>query len=794
MWKYHLKIAWRNLLLHRSTSLINLSGLTIGMTGAFFIFMWVKNELSYDSYHPDSKHIYRLKTHWNIRQNETWVWETSPFPLGEEAKKQLPEAEMITRLLPMSYQPPTININDHYFKEDNAAYVDEDWFRLFHFDFIEGSAEAFNSQRYSVVLSESNAKRYFGNESALGKILRIDTLDYQIQGVIKDYPTNSSFRYRMFLSLNPQNDYDWGTFSYLTFVKIPPTADPEKVAQKLHAILASNDEIDNAKIGLIALKEMHFEHDVQNSQIVHGNRKMVNIFMAMGGLLLAISCINYVNLTTARATTRMKEVSVRKIVGAERKYLFIQFLVESALLSFLALFATLLLAKLSLPAFNRFTENHFLLSFADISLWQLLGGTFLGNLALTSIYPALLLSSFSPTAVFRGNSISKIKDTLFRKSLVVVQFATSIALITGTIVIYLQMRFISQQNAGYDKSQVLSFSIPFNIFFLHKKGDERNSMRTTIKQQLLEKSSIENVSVINGGSVINKDGPGSGGVDWDGREPDFNPGIVFFETDFDFKKLVNLQLKEGRWFLPDSKADESHAVLNETAVRELGLRQPVIGQRFVSMGDTGIVIGVVKDFYYRSMHDRIGPVVIKIKENFASTFLVKIASGRRLEAEQAARHIWEKFVPEEPFDYHFLDDEFDNLYKADLKATSLIWTFSFLAIFVSCLGLYGLATFSAERRNKEVGIRKVLGASVSSIVQTLSSEFIKLVFISIFIGSPFAWWAMSKWLEDFAYRIDIEWWMFGVAGLAALAIALITVSFQSIKAALMNPVDSLRSE
>ena len=725
MWRNHLKLAWRNLLRRRTTSLNNLSGLTIGMTAAFFIFIWVKNELSYDSYHPDAEHIYRLKIYHDITQTETWVWETSPFPLGEEAEKQLPEVKMIARLLPMSYQPRTININDHYFKEKNAAYVDENWFRLFHFDFIEGNAKAFNSQLYSIVLSESNAKRYFGNENALGKIIRIDTIDYKIQGVIKDYPANSSFRYHMFLSLNPQNDYDWDAFSYLTFVKIPPTANPEDTAEKFDAILASNQETDNAKVGLTPLTEMHFEHDLLNSQILHGNHKIVNIFIALGALLLVISCINYVNLTTARATTRVKEVSVRKIVGAERKHLFIQFLVESALLGFLAFSATLLLAKLSLPSFNRFTGNRFML-FADISLWQLLGGILVANLVLTSIYPALLLSSFSPTAAFRGNSVWKIKDTWLRKSLVVVQFATSIALITGTIVIYLQTQFINQQNAGYDKSRVLSFSIPFKIFFVQKKVDERNSMRNTIKQRLLEQSSIENVSVINGGSVINSGGPGSGGVDWDGREPDFNPGIASFETDFSFKELLNLQLKEGRWFLPDSKADEKNAILNETAVRDLGIQQPVIGQRFVSHGDTGMVIGVVKDFYYRSMHERIGPLVIKIKENFASTFLVKIAPGQQLEAEQAAQLIWKQFIPQEPFDYHFLDDEFDSLYKADRKATLLIWTFSFIAIFVSCLGLYGLATFSAERRNKEVGIRKVLGASVSSIVQTLSSEFIKL--------------------------------------------------------------------
>jgi putative ABC transport system permease protein len=374
MWKNILKTAWRNLLRHRTTSLINLLGLTVGMTAAFFIFMWVKNELSYDSYHPDAEHIYRLN-----HQMDTWVSEMSPYPLGEVAKNQLPEVEMIARLSPTLYQPPTIIINNYYFKEANAAYVDADWFRLFHFDFIEGNPGAFNSQPYSVVLSESNAKRYFGDESALGKTLRIDTVDYQIQGVVKDYPANSSFRYHMFLRLKPQDQDEWGALAYLTFVKISPTANPENVADKFSAILSSNRKDNNAKVSLTPLNAMHFEQDLQHSVFVHGNRKMVGIFMVLGGLLLSIACIKYVNLTTARATTRIKEVSVRKIVGAGRKHLFIQFLVESALLAFLALIATLLLATLSLPAFNRFTENHFALSFADISLWQLLGGHLCGK-------------------------------------------------------------------------------------------------------------------------------------------------------------------------------------------------------------------------------------------------------------------------------------------------------------------------------------------------------------------------------------------------------------------------------
>lgn len=788
MWRNILKIAWRNLLRNGTTSLINLLGLTLGMTATIFIFMWVQNELSYDGYHPDAARIYRLK-----RQSDSRVSEMTPFPLGQLAKHILPEVETISRLQAMLYQPLTINITKDYFIEKNAAYVDGNWFQLFHFDFIAGNARAFDSHSYSVVLSESSAKRYFGNESALGKTLRVDTIDYQVQGVVKDYPANSSFRYDMFLRLKPQDPNEWGSFSYLTFVKISSGASPENVGEEFSAILRSNRQNDDSKISLTPLDTMHFEEDLQDSVFAHGNPKMVAIFIVLGGLLLCIACVNYVNLTTARATTRIKEVGVRKIVGAEMKHLFIQFLVESALLDLVALIASLLVGTLGLPAFNRFTENHFVLSFTDISLWRILGGTLAVSLVFGSIYPALFLSSFSPLAASKGSSIWKMKGTLLRKSLVVMQFATSIILIVGTIVIYLQMQFISQQNSGYDRSQVLSFQI-WSKILRQKNAEEKRSMRGAIKQQLLKQGSIEDVSVVNGGSVVNNQGIDYETADWDGRQPDFNPGIVLYETDFNFKQLINLQIKEGRWFLSDSKADENNVVLNETAVRDLGMQQPIIGQRFVSQGDSGMVVGVVKDFYYKSMHETIGPVVIKNKENAAYTFLVEIAPGRQVEAQQATEHIWRQFMPEDPFEYHFLDEEFDNLYKADRKATSLILVFSFLAIFVSCLGLYGLATFSAERRTKEIGIRKVFGASVHSIVQKFSTESLKLVFIGILIASPFAWWIMNKWLEDFAYRIEIKWWMMGLASLMGLAIALVAVIFQSIKAALANPLDSLRSE
>lgn len=795
----YFKTAWRSLSKHKAGSFINLSGLTIGMSAAVFIFLWVRNELNFDNNHAGAENIYRIKSLISIDKTSTWTWETTPYLLGEKAKTEVPEIQLLTRLRPRTYDQPVLQLNNQLLKEKAAAYIDENWFKVFHYDFISGSPDNFNRHPRSLILTVDAAKKYFGTENAVGKIVRIDTLDYQVQGIIRNFPTNSSFAYHMFIPLaakladSRKDDESWGNFNYLTFIRLTPTANTTQTVARLRAILKKNRDQDNTAIQLTALPDLHFETGLQSSQLVHGNRKVVNIFMVLGILLLVIACMNYVNLTTARATIRLKEVSVRKIVGADRKHLFLQFILESALISLIALAFTLLVVKLGLPLFNQVTEREFTLSLFSRQLWTILGSTFLASVLLTSIYPALLLSSFKPIAVFRGSGIFRVKNTVLRKTLVVCQFTISIVLIVATIVIYRQMQFIHQQNDQYDKSQVLSFSIPWSDLMKIKK-EQREGLANSIEQDLRSQSVIENVSVMNGGNVLDYRSSSSGGNDWDGRNKDFDPGITFFSADTNFRKILNLQLAEGRWFIPGSTADAHNCIINETAVRELGIRKPVIGQRFVGRGDTGVVIGVVKDFYYKSMHEKIDPVVIKNDNSYAFSFLVKTMPGKAAAAQAVVEKIYKKQVPGSIFDYKFLNDEFDHLYREDHKTASLIWTFSLLAIFISCLGLYGLASFSAERRQKEISIRKVLGATMHSIVSLLSKEFIYLVLTALLLATPLAWWAMTKWLEDFVYRIHIQWWMFILAGALAVCITLVTISFQAIKAALMNPVKNLRSE
>ncbi len=796
-----IKTAWRNLTSHKSNSLINFAGLCIGMTSACFIFIWAQNEYSYNSFFKDAGRIYRLKTHIAIDAQNTWIWETTPFKLGEEAITQIAEVEAVSRCNPMEYNAPLLYLENGPIKIDNAIGVDNNWFDVFSYEFIDGNSHSFSSNVYSVILTETAARKYFGSESVVGRTIKLDSLNYEIAGIIKDFPPNSSFKFDVYLSLEAhyaspeaENDLQWNNFNFLTFVKITDKADPAILPDKFTNILSTNRDRNNAEISLVALKDLHFENDIQSgSSLPTGNEKLVNVFLILGFFILGIACINFVNLTTARASLRAKEVSIRKILGAPKKQIFIQFFMESVLMSAIALIATLALLRVTLPFFNQLTESNFNLNIFSTSLLLILATTLLISILLTSIYPALLMTGFQPMSIFRGKQIFQLKDTFLRKSLVVTQFTVSIILIAGTLIVFKQLQFIQNHNQEYDRSQIFSFQIPWE-FWLHKLDEPENDIRDVFRQKLEAESSIDLFSVMNGGSLVDMSNSSSGNFDWDGRPEDSNPEVSPFQVDYNFKELANLKLIDGRWFNTDSKADASNVILNETAVKELGIREPVVGQRFTSQGDTGTIIGIVEDFHYRSMHTKIGSVIIKNQSDYASSFLVKTISGRHKDAVAAVEKIWKELIPQMPFEHKFLDDEFNMLHKADQKTAGIIWLFSLIAIFISCLGLYGLAAFSAERRTREIGIRKVLGATVSSVVQLISLEFIILVTVSIFIATPIAWWLMDKWLEEFAYRIEPGWWIFALAGFIAVLVAFATVSFQAIKAAIANPVKSLRIE
>ena len=801
MIKNYIKIAWRSLWKNKTTSFINITGLSVGMAAAVLIMLWVQNELNFDNYHNDADKIYRLTTH---IPETGWTWESTPLRMAETAKKEIPEIERATKLFVNNM--PVFNINGHSFFQKKCAYVDNEWFNVFHFDFIEGGNTAFNQNPFSIILTEKEAKKYFNNHVAVGATIRIDSINYQVSGVVADAPSNSSFQYDAFIPIaallsNPQqreNDEQWNNYNYLTFIKLSPQSTPVMpmassrngvtvVSQKLTNIMQRSKE-EGANISLTPLLDMHFQTGLQDSSFVQGNRNAVYIFSIIAFLLLLIACINYVNLATAKASLRAKEVSVRKIIGASRGHLFYQFITEYVLISVLALAATLMLIQVSLPIFNAMTDKQFIVPLTSVKMWQIIGFTLFAAFLLNSIYPAILLSSFQPLNVFRGITLLKVKDAFLRKGLVVLQFSFSVMLIACTFIIYRQMQFIQQTNVGYNRSQVLSFPLPPNV-----GRKEKETLIENIKQELLTQSSIEGVTAANQ-PLVNIGSVCSQCADWDGRATDFNPKLAQLSTDADFFKTMQPQMLEGRWFQKEITTDKHNVILNETATKELNIKQPIIGQRFIFKSDTGQIVGVVKDFKYKNMREKGGSVVIFNNSQWHRFLMVRIAPKNIAAGVAAVENTWEKHFADMPIEYAFLDDSFNEMYKDDRKTASLILTFALIAVLISALGLFGLAGFTAEQRTKEIGIRKVLGASVPNIIGLLSKDFIALVGIAVVIATPIAWWVMNIWLQNFAYRINIVWWMFAVTGVLALLIALLTVSFQAVKAAVANPVKSLRTE
>jgi ABC-type antimicrobial peptide transport system permease subunit len=791
MFKNYFKTAWRSLLKNKTTSLINVMGLSVGMTAAVLILLWVQNEKSFDNYHTEANSIYRVTT--KLIANN-WTWETSPLLLADVAKNEIPEIEKIARLNTSNW--PVFNINGRLAYEKKCAYVDEGWFSIFKYNFIEGNAASFGSDPYTIILTVSAAKEYFGNYDVVGSVIRIDNINYQVKAIVADAPSNSSFQYNAFLPIAAlltnqqlkQNDEQWGNFNYITFIKLKANTTAQVAAKKLTTVLQKNNNDKGVSLSLTPLKGLHFDSEIAHSEFVRGSMSTVYIFSILAFLLLLIACINYVNLTTAKASLRAKEVSVRKIVGAKRTHLFYQFIAESLLVSIVSVCITLVLIHICLPAFNTVTGKDFVLPITSINMWRIIGITLLAALLLNSIYPALLLSSFKPLNVFRGINVLKVKDAYFRKGLVTVQFVISVTLIAATIIIYKQMRFIQYADPGYNRSQIVQFPMPLNI----DRG-KKPLLVEAIKQDLLKQSAIQYVTAANQ-PIVNIGSMSTGSADWEGHDTTYNPTIVQLSTDADFLKTMEVQMKEGRWFQAGNMADKKNVVLNETAVKELNIHKPVIGQRFTFKGRTGQIIGVVKDFKYKSFHDKTGSLIAFNDPNWFSFVMVRIAPGRTTEAMKAIQRTWDKFVPQSPIEYSFLDDAFSNLYKEDQRTAYLVFVFAVIAIIISSLGLFALTAFTAEQRVKEIGIRKVLGATIVNITTLLSKDFLKLVFVAILISTPIALWMMNKWIQNFAYRIEISWWIFVTAGLLALLIAFVTISFQAIKAAIANPVKSLRTE
>lgn len=788
MFRNHLKTAWRNLLKNKFYSAINIAGLTAGLSVGVLILLWVQDELSFDRFHKQASQIYKLENQVGTGAS-VQIWTSTVAPIGMMGKQELPVVKDAVRVTngkyyySMTYKEKRLDI-------DNPIMADPSFFSIFSFPIIKGNAANPFSDNNSIVLTETVAKKYFGDEDPIGKVIVADkTTNFTVTGITKDAPKNSSIQFdivmplQLYAQLEYKNradkrtfDNDFHQFNFDTYLLLQSGTDLNKLATNLRNIHLRNKADDtDIKYQFLHVPNMH----LYLSDGKEAGMETVRMFMWIALVILIIACINYVNLSTARSMLRAKEVSMRKIVGAAKWQLFLQFIVETALLFVLAAVLAIGVIQILLPYFNQVSGKELELKPEDYNIWLLLLATITGSLIISSIYPALLLSSFEPLKVLKGKMNARISDALFRKALVVTQFACSVALIIGTLIIGNQLEYIRSRNLGYDKDHVLSI-------WVRNGGANYN----TVKSTLLSQPGVLDVARADG-NIINLSNQ-TGNNWWDGKGANETMMMRPVGITPDFIRFFKMQLKEGRNFM-GTPEDSAHFILNETAVRQAGIKDP-IGKKFKLWETTGTITGVVKDFHFASMKSKIEPAIFYTHTGRNALIYIKTTATDAPKAIAAAQNVWKQYNAEIPFQYTFLDDTFDKLYTSETRTGTIFNIFAAIAIVICCLGLLGLAAYTAQVRTREIGIRKVLGASVTGIIRLLARDFITLVLISIVIAIPIAWYAMNKWLQDFAYKINIGWTVFVLAGIIAIFIAIITISFQSVKAALANPVKSLRSE
>lgn len=802
MIRNYFKIAWRNLWKSKFYSFINIMGLAVGMAVCIVIMLFVSYEKSFDTFH--TKNIYRL--------NEVQKWEgmvapqnvaLSMFPMGPTLQDEFPEIVNFTRVnnggeFPLQYGNTKATLA-------TSLWVDSTFFQLFDFQLMKGDRGTALQKPNSVVLTTKSARNLFGDEDAMGKIVTHfgrDTANFTVTGVLENTPQNSHLQFEGLLSFNtitgPQNMENWGGNWLTTYLELADGADIATLEKKFPPYLQAHMGEERAKgyeLFLQPLNQVHahstdITHDYLNYHKFDG--KYTGVFSIIALIVLTIAAINFVNLSSARSASRAKEIGVRKTVGAVRGQLYLQFIGESMLLCFIALLLAFGFVYLLLPYVNHLSQRDIRFPlFSDPNLLLILvSGTALVGV-LSGLYPAAYLSSFQPTKVLKGSPESGSRRSLFRNALVVGQFAGAIFLIIATLFAARQLHYMQQKDPGFDKEQVV-------IIPLDSKSNPRYD---AVKQELMGSTLISGVT---GSGQRLGNNLHQSGVTFQGNGPERQLTSSQVVVDPDFLNVYNIPLVAGRNFSSDNETENGQAyIINESLARELlkdtrdGTMESLIGARFGFSGMDSLsqIIGIARDFNFNSLHHKIETLCIfNFRDWGYSELSVKVNGAKSKEAIAYIQSTWNKLVPESDFSYQFLDDHFTELYRADSTVSELVGVLTILSIAISCLGLFGLATFTAEQRIKEIGIRKVLGASVMGIARLLSADFIKLVLIAILFAAPVAWWAVNTWLDDFAYRIDVEWWIFALAGLAAVVIALLTVSWQAIRAAVANPVDSLRDE
>jgi putative ABC transport system permease protein len=800
MFKNYIKIAWRNLWKNKLFSFINIFGLAIGISCCILIFLYVQNELSYDTFNEKADRIYRITSKIHQPKKIVWFAPTSPIT-GERLRQNFPEIKKIVRF---NFTKRPISYNNKKFSEATVLYSDSTLFDVFTLPMVSGNPAKALIAPYSIVLTETAVKRYFGDEPAMGKLMKFsDTLNLLVTGIIKDIPKNSHFKCDCIISRNTMADINKGNSDWLeereknwfncdsySYILLADHVEGKTLEAKANKFLDKEMTETKKAIGmwinvdLQPIKDIHLrshlDQEIKGAE-QGGDITYVYIFSATAILILLIACCNFINLSTARSLNRSKEIGLRKVIGAMRSQLIFQFLGESVVFSLIACILSLIFVLLAIPFFNLFIGTTLTLTlnvfWIYLSLICCIG-------FLAGLYPALLMSSFSPIQSLKGKINHGLADIFFRKGLVVFQFSIAIILIIGTTLILNQLDFIQNKKLGINKEQVVGIEL--------KGVDQR-------KGEILLKELSKNPK-ITGATLNNFNFKGIGYITLlpEGAAENELTACSVFSVDENFLNIMQIELVSGRDFSKNFPTDVNEAfIVNEAAVKAYGWKTPkdALGKKIEwAFGKKGKVIGVVKDFNYASLHNRIEPLLIHIYPSWYNTVTLRLKTDNLTTTMKEIETAWKNSGTENPFKYAFLEDDFNSLYKSEQNMRAVLGAFTFLSVLVACLGLFGLAAFTIKQRFKEIGIRKVLGASVSGVVGLLSKDFLKLVFVSIIISSPIAWYAAHKWLQDFAYKVDISWWIFLVSGAMALLIAFTTVCFQALRAASANPVKSLRTE
>jgi len=807
VFKNYFKTAIRNLTKNKFYTSINIIGLAVGITTCLLILLYVLDESNYDKYNVNAESIYRVNNEVRFGDNH-FDLAVAPAMMGPTIVKELPEVKQYTRLL--RYGSFLVKKGNTNLRENRVAYGDSTLFEVFTLPMIEGDPKTALVEPHSLVITKSMAEKYFNSTDVVGKNLIInDTGNYKITGVIKDIPTQSHFHFDFFVdaSENPESrDDNWLSENWSTYILLNKNANVKKLEAELNSMLdryigpqiqgvahLTLGQFKNGggfiRAGLTPLTDIHLHSNKTGELEANGNIQFVYIFSAIALFILLIACVNFMNLSTARSSNRAKEVGVRKVLGSLRKNLVQQFLTESLLLSLIALIFAVCFVSLMLPYFNHLSGKsiHFDSMLHPSILLALISFMVVVGL-LAGSYPAFYLSAFQPIDVLKGKVANGFKRSWLRNTLVVFQFVVSIILIIGTMVIYNQLNYIRSKDIGFNRNQVLVIN----------NTDVLGNQATTFRNELMQISGVQDATMT-GYLPTNLNRSNSAFFTSPAIDPKSAISMQIWNVDENYIPTLDMKMLEGRNFSSRFPTDSSAIIINDAAAIFLGVKDPInkklYNPAYIKQGNLQEfhIIGVVKNFNFSSLRDVVTPLALRLGKN-TGNISVRINAAHIASIMAQVKNKWQEMAPEQPFYYSFMNEQFNNIYAAEQKTGQIIIIFALLAILIACLGLFGLVTYASEQRTKEIGIRKVLGANVGSIVSMIAKDFLRLVIIASVIAFPVAWWAMNKWLQDFAYRVNLSWWIFLAAGSLTVVIALATISFQAIKAAIANPVKSLRSE